>query len=305
MRDANDNDADVAEVAIESAAGVAARNARAITQGADAVRFHVVPRAGWDACVRGMKCSVRNCLTWKGRDPLPVPPSDSCWLLASSDSVSLAIARRQRELCAQGWKLLTSDPEIISRLSDKALLNGLAEEIGCLQYLPQYFQDMQNADYPCILKSANGEFGKDCHIVQSADDVLEKAPKGLGSGWVLQELVPGRFEYSASLLVDRGVILDVAATCYEAACDAFVWPQVQKVGKAPYGVPKEHVAIMQRFLEGYTGLCNFNYKVRPNGDLAIFEVNTRMGGDFACDVPRATARRILEQLDRLEPSRPV
>ena len=38
-------------------------------------------------------------------------------------------------------------------------------------------------------------------------------------------------------------------------------------------------------------MCNFNYKVRQDsGHMGIFEVNTRVGADLACDVPRERAK---------------
>ena len=45
-------------------------------------------------------------------------------------------------------------------------------------------------------------------------------------------------------------------------------------------------------------MCNFNYKVRQDsGHMGIFEVNTRVGADLACDVPRHRARALFARLD--------
>ena len=33
-----------------------------------------------------------------------------------------------------------------------------------------------------------------------------------------------------------------------------------------------HLAVMKAFLPGYSGICNFNYKVRADGRMCIFEV---------------------------------
>jgi hypothetical protein len=44
-----------------------------------------------------------------------------------------------------------------------------------------------------------------------------------------QELIPGRTEYSASLLVEAGMVREavVVAYVYEAASGAYVWPRVK------------------------------------------------------------------------------
>ena len=65
--------------------------------------------------------------------------------------------------------------------------------------------------------------------------------------------------------------------------------------------PESHLQTMRLFVRDFSGICNFNYKVRPAhaGRLAIFEINARVGGDLAVDVPRGRAAALLEQLDRM------
>ena len=53
----------------------------------------------------------------------------------------------------------------------------------------------------CILKAAQGEYGRHTHIVRSKADVRAIATSGFGTEWVLQELVLGPLEYSTSILI--------------------------------------------------------------------------------------------------------
>ena len=88
---------------------------------------------------------------------------------------------------------------------------------------------------------------------------------------------------------------------YERA--EYVWPHVKELREQRHfeeGAPPAHLKVMRAFLVGFDGICNFNYKVRPSGAIAIFEVNTRVGGDLAADAPRWRARELLEKLDRSE-----
>ena len=111
---------------------------------------------------------------------------------------------------------------------------------------------------------------------------------------------PAQVEYSASCVVRDGRILDVVATRYTYDAAVYVWPRVEerrelRVVDAP--VPENHLDVMAALLRGYTGICNFNYKLRGNGELCIFEVNVRSGEDLACDVPPDRLRCLLERLD--------
>ena len=47
---------------------------------------------------------------------------------------------------------------------------------------------------------------------------------------------------------------------------------------------------------------NINHKVRADGRPALFEVNTRVGGDLAKDMPRPRAAAFFEAPDQAEPS---
>ena len=63
-----------------------------------------------------------------------------------------------------------------------------------------------------------------------------------------------------------------------------------------------HLETMKGFLTDFSGICNFNYKVRPDtGGMCIFEVNARVGADLACDITRKRAAMLFEKLDSLSP----
>ena len=78
--------------------------------------------------------------------------------------------------------------------------------------------------------------------------------------------------------------------------------------EAALGWPAGMGAAVACLLEGYTGVCNLNHKERPNaatgrqdgsGGHALLEVNTRVGGDLAKDVPRPRAAAFFEAIGRI------
>jgi hypothetical protein len=80
-----------------------------------------------------------------------------------------------------------------------------------------------------------------------------------------------------------------------------VWPYAKEKSRSSHDdVPAAHLRVMAAFLRGFSGICNFNYKVRqPDQTLAIFEINPRVGADLSMDVPRPRARQLFEKLDEL------
>jgi len=264
----------------------------------------VVPEKGWNYHLSRMGCSARNELVWTGKLPVPVPPC-SCWFLPASDAMALTIAEKQAELRQAGWKVLTCQPHVVLRLSNKASLREHAASLGLLAFLPEHYSSAETARYPAILKAAVGEYGKEIHIVNSATDVhvlcTDASITGIGTKWVLQELVLGNVEYAVSLLVVSGKILFAVGTLYEYDRKAYVWPNVEELRRALYETPEAHLAVLEAFLPEYTGICNFNFKIREDGRICVFEVNTRIGSDLACDAPRSNARELFERLDELSP----
>ena len=242
-------------------------------------------------------------MLWRGGLPLPIPtaPGES-WLLPSTDAAALWIASYQLGLLAAGWRLLTADAPLVSKLGNKATLRAHAESLGVLHVLPTHYSSAKSATYPCVLKAATGEYGRGTHIVQRAAEVRHLSPAGsLGTDWVLQELVAGREETSTSLLVKGGVILDCICTTYECACETYVWPRVSEVRakrRHTKELPDGHAQTMRHLLQGFSGICNFNYKVdAASGRLKIFEINCRVGSDLACDAPTAMLRQFFAKLD--------
>ena len=291
-------------------------------------RFQFAPSSvRWEHELAALECGAVNTLGWHGSSTLPTPPSDLAgrlWLLPCTEEVAEAIARHRDELRALGWRVLAADSvALVATLGNKVALRTHAEELGLQAHLPTAYPSLDEADYPAILKAGDGTAGEAVFIVDSEGAALAKlgraGPASLGRLWTLQELVYGRVEHSVSLLVVDGAILRVVHTTYVYASDAYVWPRAREVRRrrrTDADVPAEHLAVLASLLSGYSGICNVNYKVRDEspredggatgcgpdgrtpGQMAIFEVNPRVGGDLATDAARDQVRDLLETLDR-------
>lgn len=265
-----------------------------------AERFHSTPMMKWNRQLRRCGCSVRNVHEWKGGLPVPYAPEEPCWFLPTQDDIAVQVASYQSELRQAGWKVIPVDPDVVAMLGNKAELRKHLARLGMEDVMPKHFTSPQNATYPCILKPAIGTFGRDTFVVRSAEDVLGHTRGArLEPKWVLQELIPGRIEYSTTMLVIKGEVVDVIGTRYEYDGEEYVWPNVEEVGHEYCSVAKEHVAIFSRILANFSGICCVGYKFRADGSMGFFEVNPRMGGDLVFDAPKPRARALFEKLDAM------
>lgn len=221
-------------------------------------------------------------------------------MLPTTDKMAMCIARTQRTLRSAGWRVLTCEPSVVEDLSNKVRLQEHAHRIGLSASLPKRYSSAETAHYPCVLKAARGQHGQAVFIVDDPRDVREHAPRGVEDEWVLQELICGHVEYSAALLVYRGAVVDSTLAEYTYEKQIYIWPLVGELSRTTLdGIPKTHLRVMKKFLKGFSGICNFNYKVRPSGEICVFEVNTRVGADLACDINRDRARLFFLALDEL------
>lgn len=266
------------------------------------VNYHAAPRLAWDRPMRRAGVGIRNIIRWNGRGKLPDPPHAGCWLFPTQEDTALAVSEHAAALREKGWKIATCSWETIAKLGNKKRFHQLACDLGLEGYLPKHYRDPCYAKYPCVMKPAEGTWGKNTFILWSEEEARAKSYYlGQEKELITQELITGPMEYSTSLLCLHGEILDWACTRYTYNKNEYVWPNnVEEIGNDHVSVKKEHLEIMQKFLVGaggFTGICNFNYKFRENGEIVIFESNPRMGGDFAWDIPRPRAKGMLAKLD--------
>jgi predicted ATP-grasp superfamily ATP-dependent carboligase len=183
----------------------------------------------------------------------------------------------------QCWALVP-EPEALAILSDKAQFAAYADAHGLGPYMPRAFEPMANASFPAILKRTNMYGGIGMRVVHSAHAVaasLEEEPWA-GQPVILQEYVGASFEYTTHVVARAGAIK--WHRTYEFEVDAAALIRVPKPGDLPRPVEiaAGDVAILERFLEplGFSGPCNFNFRRRPSGEMAVFEINPRFGGSL-------------------------
>ncbi|CAJ1393224.1 unnamed protein product [Effrenium voratum] len=265
---------------------------------APAPRFQTTPMLRWARQLKQYGCGVVNSIDWQGMGTVPTSPARPCWLLPNQDQVAIRVAERQGDLRHAGWKVVWVDPEVVSTLCNKASMIEYAKSKGIEASTPRCYQSSEEAVYPCILKPAVGTFGKDTHVVRSAEEVEHLTRGGdLQPKWVLQELVAGRLEYSTTLLVLNGEVVDYVNTMYEYDGEEYVWPFVQEVRHEYVSVPHDHLDVMRVLLSEFSGICCLGYKLRSDGSICIFEVNPRIGGDLVFECPKNRARALFEKLD--------
>ena len=146
------------------------------------------------------------------------------------------------------------------------------------QFAPETYEGEPR--FPCVLKEGRSLWcGYGVHLIQQPD-VLKRVRLQLakaGVSCVLQEWIPGQDEYVLHTLCSRGTLLHAAARRIRLE------PGLSKKKAPQSGVPVEvDLEPFQRLFAAleYTGFACANFKVRPDGRVALFEVNPRLGASL-------------------------
>ena len=140
------------------------------------------------------------------------------------------------------------------------------------------------ARFPCTLKRIDLNAGQGIAVVASAEhlqSLLEQSP-WQGQPFVLQAMVEGEAEIVTHCICKRGRILWHTSFAYTLPRGEIIRTPNNVQSIRPVPTSSSTLRQLRRFLTplNYTGPCNFDYKLTPDGTVAAMEINPRLGGSL-------------------------
>ncbi len=230
------------------------------------------PRA-WRACP-----AVGEVVLWPDDPARPCPeplPADIRTLVIplSEDN----IVNRPRSLAA-----LAPDDRAVATLRNKACFAAYVEAEGLGDLCPATYATRGQVAFPCIVKYVTAAFGFGSRILRSdreLDDFLRSEPWD-GGRFVVQQVVEGPLEYSTHCVCKAGRPLWSATFAFETEDGQEIRRGVDFRSMTAVACPSGAGTAIERLLLplGYDGPCSVDYTLRPDGAIAVFEINPRFGG---------------------------
>ena len=213
----------------------------------------------------------------------------------SACTVIIPLGEDHIRQCPRGHRALVPDLRALDILADKARFAGFMEEQELSALCPATYRTPAEAIFPCVLKRTNENSGYGVEIVASRAqlDALLKTSVFFGQQYLLQAYVDGVAEYTFHCVCRDGEILwshTVACRFGPAPRIGLDLEQLEIVTPSPLTVAQ--IATVLARLH-FSGPCCANYKLRPNGDIALFEINPRFGGSLMVGSDRAVVREAL------------
>ncbi|MEO7932899.1 MAG: hypothetical protein ABIT76_07055 [Chthoniobacterales bacterium] len=228
-------------------------------------------------------------LLWDGvpgvREVLHVPvdgvvPPQNCW----QKTVVIPLMESHMGLRPVSWPALAPSDLAVRTLADKAAFFRHAQVLNLTSHVPAMFDSLDEAQFPCVLKRTDLNSGKGVEIVtsrQHAEELMTHAPFA-GKSCILQALVRHTGEFVAHCVCKDGRILWHCVYFYEPQENAPIQgPAVQGNRRRAVAQPGL-LAVLESFLTplAFSGPCNADYTLGPNGEIILFEINPRLGGSL-------------------------
>ena len=183
----------------------------------------------------------------------------------------------------QRYRSLVPDARSVATLSNKASFAAYIDELGLSKLCPRNYKRIEDVEFPVVLKRVDLAGSMGVEFVRSKADLdsLLKTPMFLGHKILMQAFVSGAKEYVTHCVCKDG---DILWSC------TFAWDlgSVTQFGIPVFGAtvavttPRRVLPCLAAILGPlrYSGPCCMNYKVLPDGEIAIFEINPRLGGSL-------------------------
>lgn len=199
-------------------------------------------------------------------------------------TVVIPLTERHTKFRPRGERALVPDDRALAIFANKLRFAEFARQAGLARHCPETYTSAAAARFPCVLKRTDLHSGAGVAIVRTAGELETRLHDGI---WrdrpvMLQQYVDGATEYVTHCVCRGGRILWHRTFAYdkERAEDIRNLDLVDHV--RPCEAPAAHLDIFSKFLLplGYTGPCNFDYKLAADGTPVIFEINPRLGGSL-------------------------
>lgn len=185
--------------------------------------------------------------------------------------------------CPAGWALVPRSAEL-EVLADKARFARYMQANRLERFAPRTYWSQESVQYPAVVKRTDLYAGYGIQLVHSPEELAATLEQEMWAGHpaVFQEYVEGGLEYVLQAVVVRGLLVWHAAFEIVIPPDEPIRHPHTEETVRPLEIPARELFVLQSIIAplNFSGPINFNYRRRPDGSVALFEINPRLGGSL-------------------------
>jgi hypothetical protein len=252
---------------------------------ATGVLLYGVPYADWNAPladrrlwegVRGVADVLR----------LPAVPVLSALIARFAGNPQIVIPSKMEHAARlpRHWRSLSPDRASIRALGDKRQFAIYMAANGLGDYCPTTYAGPADAVFPCVMKRLDLASSRGIVVVNSRAEFENHLQSDIfhRQQYTLQALVAGTVEHATYCICKDGAVLWHCTFLTEVAHPDTVKSEDNVLRRWKIETPGPIVRQIEKVLAplAYSGPCNLDYKLGPDGKIRIFEINPRLGGSL-------------------------
>ena len=215
--------------------------------------------------------------------------------MTKAETVVIPLGEQHIRRMPPGYRSLVPELHALEIMSDKAKFAAFMEEQGLAMLCPQTYNSVRDVAFPCVLKPLDENGGYGVQVVKSRGQLEQLLQTGIYAGqpYLLQAYIGGDAEYTFHGVCRDGQIL----WSYTVASPSDARPRIGlDRGNLSWVAPSPLVRAQigeVLFRLRFSGPFCANYKLLPTGDIALFEINPRLGGSLMVQSQRGALRESL------------
>ena len=199
-------------------------------------------------------------------------------------TIVIPLLERHAKVCPRDYHALIPDNISLDVLGDKRAFAQYIKELGLEKYCPRTFEDINDAEFPCVLKRTNLLAGEGIVVATSHHHLqgLLATEPWQGHEFVLQSFVAGERDYVIHCVCKNGKILWHKTFSYLLREGEHIRTQHNVRDFQDFDVSDIILEQMAAIISplSYNGPLNADFKISARGDIVVLEVNPRLGGSL-------------------------
>ncbi len=201
-------------------------------------------------------------------------------LFANNYNTQKAILKNVEVLKKHNLKFIVNNEQALKNFVDKQLFYDIMLANNFEQYVPKYYNNPQEIQYPCMVKIKSGGAGRGMFIAYDETDLED-----VKSNMIVSEYLSSNTEYASSIFTKDGKVIKHITYSKTSANDVYILQHEDKKSIKVQRCETLFLKIFEEIILAMSGdkaycQCSVNFKIL-NGIPKIFEINPRIGYTLA------------------------
>lgn len=147
---------------------------------------------------------------------------------------------------------------------------------------PRIYLRIEDVIYPAVLKRLDLNGGQGIFVINSYSELIDKIRQNifLNQRFLLEELIPGNKDYVTHCVCKNGLIVWQTTFLFKMRGQREIRGPHNPGDIEYFNASKKTLREIESILIPlqYSGPCNIDYRITPDGKVKVFEINPRLGG---------------------------